>query len=324
MSAKSVSRSNSDQAAGAGAGRLPSTRDLEPITLDLKPSTRDLKPITRDLKLVRLSSLAIAMLAVGVSLAGIISGSSLYETEELLLLKAPTDLFTLIVAVPILLVSMWLVRRGWLLGLLCWPAPLLYMLYIYLTYATGVPFGVLFLPYAAIAALGAYTLIGLIACIDAKRVRRRLAGTVPTRSAGAILIALSVLFSLMNLAYVVTALSGATVESPVELPVWLADFLVLAPAWIIGGTVLWRRYPLGYVAGMGLLLVGCMLFLGAIFALVYTALYTASPLDLAGVGIMLAASLVCVIPFALFARGVLRSGRGAPPERHEDGEDPDS
>ena len=281
-------------------------------------------PVTRDLMLIRWSSLVIAVLAAAVSVAGIISGTSLYQTEEMLLQKVPTDLFTLLISVPVLLVSIWLARRGRLLGLLCWPAPLLYMLYIYIANAIGVPLGVLFLAYVAIAALSAYTLIGLVACIDAEAVRQRLAGAVPERAAGAILVVLSVLFSLMNLAYVVTALTGPAAAHPLEMPVWIVDFVVLAPAWILGGILLWRREPLGYVAGAGLLLVGCMLFLGAIISLVYTALYTASQIDWAGVVIMLVASLICVAPFALYARGILRSDRGTPPERHEDREEPNS
>ena len=304
MAAQSVSGQNSNKAPGARAAHLPVTRDPTPIT--------------RDLALIRWASALIAVLAVGVSLAGIIGGTSLYETEELLLLKVPTDLFTLIIAVPVLLLSVWLARRGWLLGLLCWPASLLYMLYIYLANAIGVPLSVAFLAYVAIAAMSAYTLIGLVASIDADAVKQRLAGAVPARPAGAILVALAVLFSLMNLAYVVTALSDSAPGTPVELPVWLADFVVLAPAWILGGILLWRREALGYVAGPGLLLVGCMLFLGAIFSLVYTALYTTLPLDLAGVIIMLVASLICVVPFALYARGILRADRGAPPEEYRD------
>ena len=281
-------------------------------------------PVTNDITLIRWISLVIALLAAAVAVAGIISGTSLYQTEEMLLLKVPTDLFTLIVAVPALLVSIWLARRGRLLGLLCWPAPLLYLLYIYLANAIGVPLGVLFLAYVAIAALSAYTLIGLVACINAEAVRQRLAGAVPEKAAGAILIALSVLFSLMNLAYVVTALTSPAAAQPIEMPVWIVDFVVLAPSWIIGGMLLLRREALGYVSGAALLLVGCMLFLGAIFSLAYTALYTASPLDLAGILIMLVASLICVVPFALFVRGISRSGRGAQPERHEDRRDPGS
>lgn len=140
--------------------------------------------------------------------------------------KLPTDLFTLVVGLSILLGSTWLARRGRLLGLLCWPDALLYVLYVYAAYAIGVPFGVLFPVYVLLAALSAYTTMGLVVSID---------------------------------------------------------------------------------AGAGLLLVGSMLFVGAIFALVFPALYDASPVDVGGVVFILVVGLICFVPLALFARGVVTS-----------------
>jgi hypothetical protein len=229
--------------------------------------------------------------------------------EEMLLLKQPTDLFTLVVSLPLLLGSMWLARRGRLLGLLCWPGVLLYVLYIYVSYAIGVPFNVLFLAYVVLVGLSAYTLIGLVASIDAAAVRQRLTGAVPERVAGGILVGLAVLFTLMNLANVVSALTSPVPDHLLDLPVWFVDFAIVAPAWLIGGLLLWQRRALGYVAGAGLLLLGCMLFVGVIFALVFPAFYTGSPVDLAGIVLILVTGLICFIPFALFVRGITKSDR---------------
>ena len=294
MSSQPVSRHNSSEVAGA----LPASL-----------------PVTGNLTLTYLGSLVLALLTAIVSIAGIVNGTSLYQTEEMLLQKVPTDLFTLVVALPVLLGSIWLARRGKLVGLLCWPAILFYLLYIYTANAIGVPFGVLFLPYIAIAALSAYTLLGLVATIDAKAVQQQLAGAVPARPAGGILVGISILFTLMNLAQVVTALTSSAPDHLLYLPVWIADFLVLAPAWIAGGLLLWRRDPLGYVAGTGMFLLGCVMFVGPIFALIYTALYTASPIDLAGIALVLVAGLICFIPFALFVRGIVRLDRRPSPAR---------
>jgi hypothetical protein len=227
----------------------------------------------------------------------------------MLLLKLPTDLLTLVVGLPILLGSMWLARRGKLLGLLCWPGVLLYVLYIYVAYAIGVPFDVLFLAYVVLVALSAYTLIGLVASIDAAAVRQRLAGAVPERVAGGILVGLAILFTLMNLANVVSALTSPVPDHLLDLPVWFVDFAVVAPAWFIGGLLLWQRRALGYVAGPGLLLLGCMLFVGVIFALVFPAFYAGSPVDLAGIVLILVTGLICFIPFAFFVRGITKSDR---------------
>lgn len=270
-------------------------------------------PVTRSLTLAYVSSLVIAFLAAIASAAGFLYGTTLYPTSEMLLRYLPIDLFTFVVGLPLLLGSMWLARRRRLLGLLCWPGVLLYLLYIYVSYSIGVPFNVLFLVYVLLVALSAYTLIGLVASTDAPAVRQRLAGAVPERVAGGILVGLAILFSLMNLANIVAALTSPAQGYQLEAPVWIADSAVVAPAWIIGGLLLWQRKPLGYVAGAGLLLLGSMLFVGVIFALAFTAFNTASPLDLISIVFILVVGLICFVPLVLFARGIVRSDRSSSP-----------
>jgi hypothetical protein len=277
--------------------------DKQALTVDL--------PVTRSLTLAYTSSLAIVLLAAIASLAGLLFGTTLYPTEEMLLLKLPTDLFTLVVSLPLLLASMWLARRGRLLGLLCWPGLLLYVLYIYVSYAIGVPFGVLFLAYVALVALSAYTTIGLVASIDATAVRQQLAGAVPARAAGGILVVLAILFTVMNVAEIVTALPSPTVGHLLTLPVWIADFAVLAPAWLVGGLLLWQRKALGYVAGAGLLLLGSLLFLGVILTLAFPAFYSAAPVDGTAIVFILVMGLICFVPLALYVRGIAKSRRNS-------------
>jgi hypothetical protein len=270
-------------------------------------------PVTRELTVAYASSLIITLLVATTSVAGLLYGTTLYPTEEMLLLKVPTDLFTLVVGLPLLLGSMWLARRGKLVGLLCWPGVLLYVLYIYVSYTIGVPFNVLFLAYVVLVALSAYTIIGLVASIDAAAVRQRLGGAVPERSAGGILVGLAILFTLMNLAQIVTALRSPTPDYLLEFPVWIADCTVVAPAWLVGGLLLWQRKALGYVAGVGLLLLGSMLFVGVIFTLAFPAFYTASPVDVTAIVFILVTGLICFVPFALFGHGIIKAGRSASP-----------
>jgi hypothetical protein len=270
-------------------------------------------PVTHRLTLAYASSLIISLLVGVVSIAGLLFGTTLYPTEEMLLLKQPTDFFTLVVGLPLLLGSIWLARRGSLLGLLCWPGVLLYVLYIYVSYAIGVPFNVLFLAYVVLVALSAYTLIGLVASIDAAAVRQRLASVVPERVAGGILVGLAILFTFMNLADIVDALTSPALDYLLDYPVWIADSAVVAPAWLIGGLLLWQREALGYVAGAGLLLLGCMLFVGVIFALIFPAFYVASPVDVTGIAFILVVGLICFVPFGLFARGIVKSGCSSSP-----------
>ena len=75
------------------------------------------------------------------SLGGLLFPSAIYQTDELLRTFLANDQVNLLVGLPVLLVSLWLARRGNLVGLLSWPGALLYITYNYLAYLFGIPFG---------------------------------------------------------------------------------------------------------------------------------------------------------------------------------------
>ena len=90
---------------------------------------------------------------------------------------------------------------------------------------------------------------------------------------------------------------------------FVGDVIALLPTWLLGGILLWRRRPLGYVSGAGLLLLGTLLFAGLGFVMLFGALSGTSEVDWVGAGMMLAMGLLCFVPFALFLRGaVLQHG----------------
>jgi len=261
-------------------------------------------PITRSLRLVYAVSILLALIMTVASAVGILYASLIYPTDALLQAKVPSDWCNLIFGLPILLGSMWLTRRGMLIGLLCWPGALFYVLYVYLAYLVGVPFNTLFLLYVALVALSAFATIGLVTSIDSEAVRHRLMGAVPERLAGSVLTCLTALFIVRQLVVTLTALIRKMPVDQMEYSLWISD-LVLSPAWLIGGYLLWRRRPLGYVAGAGLLLLYSMLFLGLIVH--FPTLYTTAQIDVTGMIMILAMSAVTIAPFVLFARGVVRA-----------------
>ena len=260
-------------------------------------------PITRDLSLAYAVSLVVALLMAVAAATGLLFRSTIYPTNELILAYLPVDAFHLVIGLPILLGSMWLARRGNLLGLLCWPGALLYVLYSYITNLVGVPFGALFLPYLLLVTLSAYTTIGLVASIDGEAVRRRLSGVVPARTAAGVLVGLTGLFVVINVGNIVTMTTSQPAGAPDLVPVWIADFVTVIPTCLIGGYLLWRRKAFGYVAGAALLLNYSLLFFGLIPVMVFPALHDGSAIDGAGIAMMLAFGLICSVLLALFVRG---------------------
>jgi hypothetical protein len=275
-------------------------------------------PITRDLSPTYAVSLVVALLVAVAAIAGLLFRTTIYPTDELILAYLPVDAFHLVVGLPILLGSMWLAARGKLVGLLCWPGALLYVLYSYITNLVGVPFGVLFLPYLLLITPSAYTTIGLVASIDSEAVRKRLTGVVPARAAGGILVGLTGLFVLMNVANIFTATTNQPASTPDLVPVWIADFVTVIPTCLVGGVLLWRRKALGYVAGVGLLLQYSLLFIGLAVVLAYPAFHDARAIDISGVVTMVACGLICLVLLALFVRGIM-SGRSPRPISEGDG-----
>ena len=268
-------------------------------------------PINRSLTLTYAFSLIIAILMAAASVAGLMCRSIIYPTDELLRTFMSNDVVNLFIGLPILLGSMWLARRGRLIGLLCWPGALLFVLYNYIVYVFAMPLNVAFVSHLVLVTLSVYTIIGLVASIDGKATRQRLTGAVPVRTAGGILAGLGLLFFLRVIAVMVNALASQALIAETELAISISDFVVM-PTWVIGGVLLWRREALGYVAGLGLLFQGCMLFIGLICFMLLQPLLTGAPfipVDVAVVSIM---GLVTFVPFALFVRGVVSSRSSSP------------
>jgi hypothetical protein len=263
--------------------------------------------VTRDLTPAYVLSLIVALIMAAASVVGLLYQTVIYPGDELLLSFVPNDAFNLAVGLPLLLASMWLARRGELIGLLSWPGALFYVLYMYVPYVIGVPFNVLFLPYLILVTLSAYTLIGLLASIDGQVVRQRLTGFVPVRTSAGILLGLAVLIIVRQTALIVTALTGQAPVATSEVSSWIADFTVAIPVLLIVGIQLLRRQALGYVAAAGLLLGYGVLALSVIPFFVVQARHSASPLDLASIVAVLVMAALCFMPLAFFVRGAASS-----------------
>ena len=261
-------------------------------------------PLRGTLTLVYALSFVIAILMATASIAGLLCQTTIYPSDELLQAFLPTDVTILFIGLPMLLGSMWLTRRGKTIGLLLWPGALFFPLYTYLTYVLAMPLSVAFLLHLAVVAVSVYTLVALLASIDAKTVQRGLAGSVPNRLAGGILAGLGALFFLRAIVVMVSALTGQAPLAETEFALNTSDYLT-APAWVVGGVLLWRRKAFGFVTGLGLLFQASMLFIALIVVLLMLPLLTNEPLALVDTVLVFVMGFVCFVPFALFARRVV-------------------
>jgi hypothetical protein len=260
-------------------------------------------PLMRGLVLPFALSLLVAAILALASAGGLLYQDLFYPAAELRQSFVPNDIVNLCLGLPILLLSLGLARRGRLLGLLFWPGALFYIFYNALAYTFALPLNVAFLLNLLLATLSIYTMVLLLCTIDARPVEQRLAGVVPRRMAAGILILLGVAYFLLSVGVFAAALINRTSLDAAESATHAVDLLI-SPAWIAGGLLLWRRRSLGYVSAIGLLFQANMLFVGLIAFLFLQPLLSAGPFlfgDLLAVAVMW---LLCLIPFALLIRGM--------------------
>src|SRR5687768_8546714 len=170
----------------------------------------------------------IAVLMAGLSIAALIDGARVYAGAplDLLPLFIGQDALNLVVGLPILVGAMWLARRGSLIGLLLWPGALFYVLYDYAYYVLGAPFSASFLPYIALVTLSAYTMIGIVAAIDAGAVRALMGPRIPRRLIGGFLAGIAVLFTLLWSGMTISALVSGVELAMVPRVVTILDLTV--------------------------------------------------------------------------------------------------
>jgi hypothetical protein len=148
--------------------------------------------------------------------------------------------------------------------------------------------------------------VGVIAGVDGARVKEQINGRLPTKPGGGVLIGFGVLFMLRSLGEMGIALAAQTALPRPELGLLVADFL-LAATLLVGGILLWRRQPLGYVSGVGLLFQASMLFVGLLGIMLLQPVLGGSAYPPGDFLVILVMGLVCFIPFALFVREVVKS-----------------
>jgi hypothetical protein len=246
------------------------------------------------------------------SIAGLLSPASLYPSDDLLESFMVNDVVNLFIGLPIILGAIWFTHRDRLIGLLLLPGALLYVIYNYIGYILGVPFSLITFAYLVLVILSAYILVDLLRKIDQKSVKDRLSEVVPVKLAGWILVVFGALFIFRALNIIVQAIMSQTTLPAVEIGVLVAD-IVLSILCILGGALLLRRSPLGFVSGLGLLFAASMLFIGLIMLLLLQPALTDAPFVLTDVITVSVMGLICFIPFGLFVRGVFSSEKSTHP-----------
>lgn len=195
-----------------------------------------------------------------------IYGQGLYRYDTLFIGAAnkANDVVTLILGIPLLVITTVLYRRGSLRASLLLLGTLFYFLYLYGTYAAGIAFNRLFLVYIALFSASLFAFVLIFTSIDRQMLSARLSAHAPQRG-----LAIFMLVSgLVTLVIWLQPLVGALLQNkaPELLGTYtititdVLDLSIITPATIIAGVLLLlRRAILGYLIAFALLVLEVML-----------------------------------------------------------------
>ncbi|HKI99771.1 MAG TPA: hypothetical protein VKB51_14950 [bacterium] len=227
------------------------------------------------------------------------------------------DVLTLFGVIPLLLLSLRAAGRGSVAGHLVWLGTLAYGTYFYALITFGYPYNPLFMLYTAVLGLSVFSLVTGAMGLEAERVAAAFAGRAPVRAVAGFLMAVGLVFAGLWLADIVSALWTGRLPAIVTrfefptAPIYALDLAFSVPALLIGGLLLWRRHPAGYVLG-GLMLVLAGL-VGAALVAMGAALWIAGqPGDVLPTVPMAAIALCAGVLAVAFLRHAQPPSHGAP------------
>ena len=202
-----------------------------------------------------------------------IQGHGLYKNDSVSYAAQAVaqDWVTLLLALPMLLISLILAARGSLRGKLLLTGTLGYLLYTYTSYVFLVSFNQFFLMFVALFSLCLFGFILAFTSINAETLKKHFSASAPRIPAAVFffILAAFLLFSWLSRILPATLAEGIPVglESYTTLVIQALDLGLVVPIAIFSGILLLRRKPLGYLLGSVVMIKGFGMFM-AIFAMI--------------------------------------------------------
>ena len=245
-----------------------------------------------------LSSIIILFLVFLVSLYGILFHDEIYSSAQNINNLA-TDWMNLLIIIPLFIITLWLVSKGNINGLLLWSGILFYLVFIYLFYSISISFQWTSLLYITITPLCGFTSIGIIGKMDSDEVHNFLANRLSTSLTGGLLLLFGLFFLALDLLNIIGYLSNSSTIEIDQYTALIVDFTVGIPLLLIGGILIIQKKNLGYVLSLGLLLYIILLDFGVSVLYIFKWFFNEPDFDPGALIIFSVITLICFFPIYL-------------------------
>lgn len=226
-----------------------------------------------DKKIIYINSIAIAILALIATLSGLFwKGLYKNDTVSITAQMMGQDLVTLLIGIPILLLSLYLISKDSLRGNLLWMGTIFYFLYSYTSMSFATSYNQLFLIYVVLFSISLYTLVYGLISLDAKTIKKSISPGITIKLAGVFLIISGAMLALMWLKMIIDSLLTGTAPTAMEtyttLVIQAMDIGVIFPVTLIAGALILKGKEWGY-ALVSIILIKASLLGTAILSMIF-------------------------------------------------------
>lgn len=223
-------------------------------------------------KTYTLLTVAIAVLVISVSSAGIfVTNTYAKETRSWALQAIGQDIVN-IISIPIFIASGFFAVRGSVRGLSVWLRILLFIIYAFVIYSFDVQYNSLFLAYVAVLSLSFYAFFGKMMSINLESFQKHFSTNTKAKHVGIFLMIIAILFYFQWLSQDIPAVLSN--EAPADVteigistnPVHVLDLGFFLPAMIITSILLWKKSAAGYLFAAPLLIFSILTGAGILIA----------------------------------------------------------
>jgi hypothetical protein len=179
-----------------------------------------------------------------------------WDTVSMAAQMQANDLVTLLLGLPLLAISFWLARRGYLRGRLLLAGTLGFILYTYITMMVGAHYNALFLVYVALFSLSLFAFVLVMMSFDLATLPAYFSDKLPRGWVAGLLFFAAAFLLLAWLGRIAATFAPGAVpvlENTTSLFIQAMDLGLIVPVCILAGILLLRRRAWGYLlASVGL------------------------------------------------------------------------
>jgi hypothetical protein len=238
-----------------------------------------------------------------------IYGKGLYAHDSVAMASQAIaqDYVTLFLGTPLLLVSLYLTRKGLLKGKLLLTGTLGYFLYTYASYSFLSMYNSMFLAYVLLMSASFFAFTLAMMSFDIPKLPQHFNEKLPVKFIGGFFLLISFVFAMMWLGKIVPSFINHTAPAGLEqyttLVIQALDLGFVIPVSILAGILLIKRIPFGFLLAAVITLKDVTL-LTAISAMLFLQMRAGVEISMAVVAILLLINIIIIYIMFLILKNV--------------------